>query len=124
MKVAIVWIAIRNGIFEQKQTKVFDNAKDLKDYWKSIKVAHNHYSDTEFHYYTVHRTKATDLPDSRKKQKEIWDNMRKIKSLLWCPYCRDPRSFVKINNGDVEECTICEVSINEYYVKKFNLIGV
>lgn len=123
MRVAIVWIAVENGVFIQKETKVFSDPKDLKDYWQYIKLDHNAHPDIEFHYYTVHRTKATPMPSGKKEKQRIKNYVRRNRDLLWCSYCRAVRAFVKPDNRDVEECTICDVSINEYYIKKFNSLG-
>lgn len=46
---------------------------------------------------------------------------------LWCPYCNWVKSFKKDKYLGVKKCEACGITINDYYVKKYNeleLFGV
>lgn len=42
------------------------------------------------------------------------------KNHLWCPYCRKPRIFAMDNYLGVNRCTVCDISDNDFHVKKMN----
>ena len=43
------------------------------------------------------------------------------KNMLWCPYCRDWRKFVSAqHDSSLKICEICDISIRDFYVRKFN----
>lgn len=99
MKLAI--IIIRN---KKKIIKTFNDAEVLFSEWEKIK---KRYKSSPL--YIVNRTKATAPPP----------DLVILRGYVWCPYCSDLRHFVFNAKYGVKRCEICDISDNDYYVKKY-----
>lgn len=60
--------------------------------------------------------------DFKIKPKPIWIRVRPGK--LWCPYCNRVKKFKMDKYLGVEKCESCGITIKDYYVKKFNRLGL
>jgi len=104
MTVAIIEID-KSG---EKRTHLFTDPQELKYFWKDLKKSVDKKNTA---IYAVDRKKAT--PPPKNTYRDSIDN-------LWCPYCKDDRVFVRNEALDTDQCFICGVSTNEYFVRKYN----
>jgi hypothetical protein len=78
--------------------------RDLKEYWERVK---KRYKGGKF--FTVRNSSRTVPPVVLKDKKKVW-----------CPYCAAERRFPLDEFVNVNRCTVCGVSITEYWVRAFN----
>lgn len=85
-------------------------ATTLLAHWKHLK---SKYSNKGYHFFLVNATRPTPPQIIERR-----DNP------YYCPYCRDDRLFYLDEGLGVDKCEVCGISTRDFYVRKYNEIGV
>lgn len=114
MKIALICerYNLETGARVSKEVKVFDNSVNFLDTWEAWKErADREQKRFEHRFYSVNRTKPEPPPEVLPDKSD---------DEYWCPYCASIRDFWMVPKTNTVCCTVCEVSLGEYYVKKYN----
>jgi len=71
----------------------------------------------------VEQIKIFDIMTKSKKPK-LTSVIDKSNGMTWCAYCATPVKFIKDKEKGVKVCSICGISLNDYWNKTINRINI
>jgi hypothetical protein len=113
-----------DGIAYMRAVYKTDKPEEFLETWESVRKT----PDSQFFVYTTRAHSPTEdflgidseLVKKSKDGPTYWNLTNSQPAHLWCPYCEDSRNFYYDPRMEVHCCGVCQVSVNEYYVRRHN----